>query len=80
MMTIHMMPPPHEAPYKRFTLSSTGREVRPNFAKDGLVVAETEAEAAELEAEGWTRQSIKADSDNLQRAAEIAASRHQRRN
>jgi hypothetical protein len=58
-------------PFKRFKLSS-GREIRPDFSKGGIVVV-TEAEAIELEAEGWKRVDTKVTTkkvdDKLQRAA-----------
>ena len=50
---IVMIPPEDEAVFRRFRLSS-GNWIRPNFA-DGGRVRVTEEDAAELEAEGWSR-------------------------
>jgi hypothetical protein len=50
---LSMVPPPDEALFKRFTLSS-GNTYFPNFRHGGRVIVKTEADAAELLREGWT--------------------------
>jgi hypothetical protein len=54
-VAITMVPPPDEALFKQFTLSS-GRTYRPNFARGGRVTVDLEADAAELQREGWSRE------------------------
>lgn len=53
---IILYPPPHMAPFARFRLDSSGRELAPDFSKRGAVSV-SEAEAIELESEGWQRRS-----------------------
>jgi hypothetical protein len=51
-----MKPPPEEALFKRFTLAS-GNTYAPHFGKGGRVIVKTEADATELQREGWTRET-----------------------
>jgi hypothetical protein len=54
-MAITLAAPPGETVFRKFTLSS-GRECRPIFYHLGIeVTVETDAEACELESEGWRR-------------------------
>ena len=68
-MTIELFPPHYAAPFKRFKLTSTGREVAPNFAKGGVVVVHSVDEELELLSEGWTRTAGKLDAGDLRKAA-----------
>jgi hypothetical protein len=54
-----MLPPPGEALFKSFTLSS-GVTYSPNFSRGGQVVVNLEADAIELEREGWQNATTKA--------------------
>jgi hypothetical protein len=56
-LAITMKPPEGEALFKSFTLSS-GNTYAPNFVKGGRVIVKIEADAIELEREGWTRETI----------------------
>lgn len=51
---VTMMPPVDDAPFKKFTLNS-GVTYSPNFRRGGEVVVAIEADAVELEHEGWSR-------------------------
>jgi hypothetical protein len=51
---IELTPPQGQAPFKRFTLHS-GLTVFPNFDQGGKVRVPDEADAQELEKEGWQR-------------------------
>jgi hypothetical protein len=53
---ITMIPPPGEALFKQFTLAS-GNTYAPAFHKGGQVTVKTEADAIELEREGWSRKT-----------------------
>ena len=53
---IVMMPPPDEAIFRNFTLTS-GNSYAPSFGLGGRVIVKSEADAAELEREGWTRKT-----------------------
>jgi len=66
-MTVEMYPPSTAVPFKKFKLASTGREVEPDFDRDGLVIAKTDAEVFELEREGWSRVASKLDVGTLQK-------------
>jgi len=52
---ITLTPPDDDAIYKSFTLAS-GNTYRPNFRKGGRVIVSCEADAIELQREGWTRE------------------------
>jgi hypothetical protein len=54
-----MVPPPGEALFKNFTLAS-GVSYRPNFSRGGQVAVNLEADAIELEREGWQNATTKA--------------------
>jgi hypothetical protein len=54
-VAITMVPPPDEAVFKQFTLSS-GRTYRPSFGLGGRVIVNLEADAVELQREGWIRE------------------------
>jgi len=51
---VTMIPPPDEAVFKTFALSS-GVVYRPDFSRGGRVTVNLEADAIELEREGWSR-------------------------
>ena len=53
-VAIAMVPPAGQAPFRMFKLQS-GNSYEPNFVRGGEVTVTTEADAAELVAEGWTR-------------------------
>jgi hypothetical protein len=54
-MAIVLRPPlDGSAPFRQFQLTS-GTVVRPDFAQGGLVTLEKEADAIEMEKEGWRR-------------------------
>lgn len=53
-MAIKLVPPAGLAPYRSITLSS-GNIARPDFARGGTVIVQGDADAVELESEGWTR-------------------------
>jgi hypothetical protein len=55
-LPIVMIPPPGEALFKKFTLSS-GVTYFPDFHRGGQVVVDIEADAIELEREGWSRKT-----------------------
>jgi len=55
-ITLTMVPPPDEALFKQFTLAS-GRTYRPNFNRGGRVTVNLEADAVELQREGWSRET-----------------------
>jgi hypothetical protein len=74
-MTISLMPAEHMTPYRRFTLGS-GRTYAPDFSKGGRVNVNSEQDAHELEAEGWTRAF---HDRSLMRSAHEAALRHRDR-
>ena len=57
-LPITMTPPIGEAPFKTFKLSS-GLTYSPDFHRGGRVVVNNEADAIELEREGWSRHSTK---------------------
>jgi hypothetical protein len=54
-VAITMVPPPGEALFKRFTLAS-GNAYSPNFVRGGRVIVKCEADAIELQREGWSRE------------------------
>ena len=53
---VTMTPPPGEAIFKQFTLAS-GVTYSPAFHRGGDVVVRIEADAIELEREGWSRKT-----------------------
>lgn len=60
--------PPNEAPYKRVTLNS-GTTYRPRFHKDGAsITVDDEADAQQLEREGWRRDGASKRAANFQSA------------
>lgn len=73
MSIIEMYPPAGIAPFKTFTLESSGREVAPNFAQGGMVIVNDAAKEAELRIGGWRRAAAKAVSgDDLRKVADAA--------
>jgi hypothetical protein len=74
-MEIELFPPSDIAPFKKFQLASTGREVAPNFARGGAVVVHSSEEELELVAEGWSRKVGKLDTNDLSKAVRAEAQR-----
>jgi hypothetical protein len=56
-MTVTRYPPATSAPFARFKLTSSGREVRPDIEKGGRVVALTVDEELELLSGGFRSRS-----------------------
>jgi hypothetical protein len=67
---LHMYPPEGQAPFKKFKLDSTGRELEPNFVRGGRVTVMNDAEELELYLEGWSVSAAKSLSgDDLKKIA-----------
>jgi hypothetical protein len=58
MAVITLTPPPGQAAYREFQLS-TGAVVQPDFTNGSRVAVASEADAVELENEGWLREPVK---------------------